>query len=177
MHVSGKKMAFSGLMLALTVVLMVLSGVFQFNTLFLLGAASFFVGIMIREFGIKLGAGFYIGAVILGLLIAPDKLHCLTFAIMGLYVLAIEFVWLKLGKVCPNAKGRKIFWILKYLIFNLLFLPMLFLFPKLLFAGEISGWLLLAAAALGQIILFIYDKAYDYFQARVWGKYRKQLGF
>ena len=58
MHVSGKKMAFSGLMLALTVVLMVLSGVFQFNTLFLLGAASFFVGIMIREFGIKLGAGF-----------------------------------------------------------------------------------------------------------------------
>ena len=42
MHVSGKKMAFSGLMLALTVVLMVLSGVFQFNTLFLLGAASFF---------------------------------------------------------------------------------------------------------------------------------------
>ena len=55
MHVSGKKMAFSGLLLALTIVLMVLSGVFQFNTLFLLGAASFFVGIMIREFGLKLG--------------------------------------------------------------------------------------------------------------------------
>ena len=59
MHVNAKKMAFSGLLLALTVILIVLSGVFDFNTLFLLAIASFFVGVIIREYGMKYGVAFY----------------------------------------------------------------------------------------------------------------------
>lgn len=177
MHVSGKRMAFSGILMALTVVLMILSGVLQFNTLFLLGGASFAVGIMIREYGLKLGFAFYIGAVLLGLILSPDKFHCITFAAMGGYVLLIEAAFIQIGKLCPNSKGHKIFWIVKYLVFNLIFLPMLILFPKLLFAGEISGTLLLGIMALGQVVLFIYDRAYNYFQASVWGKYRHKLGF
>lgn len=34
MHVSGKKMAVSGLLMALSVVMIILSGVLDFNTLF-----------------------------------------------------------------------------------------------------------------------------------------------
>lgn len=177
MHVSGKKLAFSGILMALTVVLMVLSGVLQFNTLFLLGAASFAVGIMIREYGLKLGFAFYIGSVLLGLILAPDKFHCITFAVMGCYVLVSEFAWIKIGKVCPNEKGKKIFWIVKYVVFNLLYLPMLFLVPQLLFAGEIKDSVLIGAVVLGQVILFIYDKAYMYFQGSVWGSFRKRVGF
>ena len=57
MHVKAKKMAFGGLFLAL-VVCMSLGSVIETNTLFLLAAASFFVGIVIREFGMKAGAAF-----------------------------------------------------------------------------------------------------------------------
>ena len=44
MHVKGKMMAFCGLFIALSVVCMSLGSVIETNTLFLLAAASFFVG-------------------------------------------------------------------------------------------------------------------------------------
>ena len=61
------------------------------------------------------------------------------------------------------------------IIFNLMYLPALFLFPKLLFAGEISGILLLVFAAGGQVALFLFDQAYDYFLIRLWEQVREKL--
>ena len=55
MHVKAKQMAFGGLILAVTVVCMALGSVIETNTLFLLAAAAFFVGIVIREFGLRRG--------------------------------------------------------------------------------------------------------------------------
>ena len=69
MHVKGKMMAFCGLFIALSVVCMSLGSVIETNTLFLLAAASFFVGIVIREFGMRTGGAFYVADVLLGLLI------------------------------------------------------------------------------------------------------------
>ena len=66
MHVKAKKMAFGGLLLALTVICMILGSVIETGTLFLLGAASFFVGIIFREFGRRTGAAFYLAGVLLG---------------------------------------------------------------------------------------------------------------
>ena len=54
---------------------------------------------------------------------------------------------------------------------------MLLLFPKLLFAGEMSNTFLLIAAVGGQAVVFIYDRAYEYFQGHVWTKFRKRIGF
>ena len=51
MHIKAKKMAFGGLLLALSVICMILGSVIETGTLFLLAAASFFVGIVFREFG------------------------------------------------------------------------------------------------------------------------------
>ncbi len=45
--------------------LYVLGSVFETNTLFLLAAASYFVGIVIREFGLRTGAAFYLASVLL----------------------------------------------------------------------------------------------------------------
>ena len=59
MHLNTKKIAFAGVMLALTEVGIALGSVIETNTPFLLAAASFFVGIVIQEFGLKSGAGFY----------------------------------------------------------------------------------------------------------------------
>ena len=55
MHVNAKKTAISGLLMALSVVLIVLSGILDFSTLFFLAAAAFFVGIIIKEYGIGYG--------------------------------------------------------------------------------------------------------------------------
>lgn len=51
MHVTARRVALCGLLLAFSVICMVLGSVFETNTLFLLAAASYFVGIVIREFG------------------------------------------------------------------------------------------------------------------------------
>ena len=76
MHVNAKKTAVSGLLMALSVLLLVLSGVLDFSTLFFLAAAAFFVGIIIKEYGLGYGAAFFIGCTILGFLLAPQKLYC-----------------------------------------------------------------------------------------------------
>ena len=173
MHVNAKKMAFSGLLLALTVILIVLSGVFDFNTLFLLAIASFFVGVIIREYGMKYGVAFYIASIILGFLMAPNKLYCVTFAAMSFYVLIIEAAFVQIGRMRTQMNRKVIFWIVKFAVFNIIYLPMLFGFPRLLFAGEISPLFLAGAAVIGQVMLVLYDKAYDYFQGVIWTKYRK----
>ena len=152
MHVNAKKLAFSGLALALCVLAIVLSGIIEFNTLFLLGLASFLIGIIIRECGMGLGFGFYLGAILLGVILAPNKLYCITFGAMGLYVVAIEFCWRHLGRLHTKMNKR-------------------------VFAGEMSNTFLLIAAVGGQAVVFIYDRAYEYFQGHVWTKFRKRIGF
>ena len=77
--------AFSGLLLALSVVCMALGSVIETNTLFLLAAASYFVGIIIREFGMKAGVAFYLADILLGFLVTPNKFYVISFAAMGFY--------------------------------------------------------------------------------------------
>lgn len=175
MHVSAKKMAFSGLLLALTEILIFLSGVLEINTLFLLAAAAFLVGVIIREFQMKYGVAFYIAAVILGFLIAPNKLYCITFSFMALYVLLTEAAFVVIGKMKTDKNRHAIFWAAKFIIFNVIYIPVLFAFPKLLFAGELSRGFIMAALIAGQVVLVIYDKGYDYFQAVIWNKFRRYI--
>lgn len=175
MHVKAKTVALGGLLLALTVVFMALGSVIETSTLFLLAAASFFVGIVIREFGMRSGAAFYLAAVLLGFITAPNKFYVVTFAAMGFYILGVEAVWRWLEKRHEMDHRHRIFWIAKYIIFNIVYIPVILVFRDLLFAQSVSDKILLAAAAGGQIGLFIYDRAYDYVQAHMWGKIRGRL--
>ncbi len=165
------------MMLALTVLCIFLSGVLEFNTLFLLGLASFTVGIVIREFDIKFGVAYLAAAVLLGFVLSPNKLYCFTFLAMGAYVLITELLWPLMKKLSLKFRVnlKVCLWICKFVVFNAIYLPILFLFPKLLFAGDLDSRLIVVALIVGQIVLVIYDLAYDYFQRRIWGKYRKLL--
>ena len=175
MHVKAKTMAFGGLLLALTVVCMALGSIIETSTLFLLAAASFFVGIFVREFGLKAGAAFYIAAVLLGFITAPNKFYVLTFAAMGFYIWGIEAAFRYLEKH-PEVRNRHmVFWILKYVIFNIVYLPIVFVFRDLLFSRSISGPVMAAAVIGGQAALFIYDRAYDYAQVHIWNKMRGRI--
>ena len=77
MHVNTRKLAVSGLLMAFDVVLIILSGIIDFNTLFLLAAAAFLVGVIIREFDLKYGLAFFVGSLVLGVLLAPEA-HAVT---------------------------------------------------------------------------------------------------
>ena len=133
MHVKAKQIAFGGLLLAVTVVCMALGSVIETNTLFLLAAAAFFVGIVIREFGLRTGVAFYLAAVLLGFLVTPNKFYVITFAAMGFYILGIEAVWMFLAKRPQMGHRMGIYWFAKYVIFNLVYLPCLFGFRSMLF--------------------------------------------
>ena len=106
MHVKARTLAFGGLLLALTVVFMALGSIIETSTLFLLAAASFFVGIVIREFGLRAGAAFYIAAVLLGFITAPNKFYVLTFAAMGLLYLGDRSGVEMAGEASPAEKAQ-----------------------------------------------------------------------
>ena len=175
MHVKARTLAFGGLLLALTVVFMALGSIIETSTLFLLTAASFFVGIVIREFGLRAGAAFYIAAVLLGFITAPNKFYVLTFAAMGFYIWGIEAVWKWLERHPRRKKRRMIFWIAKYVIFNIVYVPIVIVFRDLLFARSVSDTMMIIVVLGGQIGLFIYDRAYDYVQVHLWGKLRGRM--
>ena len=159
MHVKGKMMAFCGLFLALSVVCMSLGSVIETNTLFLLAAASFFVGIVIREFGMKAGAAFYV----------------FSFAAMGLYIVIIEEAWRVLGR-SASTQRQSLFWAVKYVVFNVMYIPMLVLFDEILLGGKKLSFAMTAGIWLaGQIALFLYDRAYEYVQSHVWTKIRGRM--
>ena len=170
MHVKAKQMAFGGLILAVTVVCMALGSVIETNTLFLLAAAAFFVGIVIREFGLRTGAAFYLAAILLGCLVTPNKFYVIKF-----YILGIEAVWVFLAKRPQMGHRMGIYWLVKYVIFNLVYLPCLFGFRSMLFQKAVSDQLLLAIVMVGQIAILVYDKAYQYVQGTLWEKWRKRI--
>lgn len=175
MHVKAKTMAFGGLLLALTVICMALGSVIETNTLFLLAAASYFTGIVIREFGLRTGLAFYLAAVILGVILAPNKFYVITFAGMGFYILGREAMWHLISRHPEWPQRQKLFPVSKIVLFNLVYLPIVFLFQEVLFAKTLAGMMILAVIVAGQILFLIYDRAYDYVQRELWGKLRGKI--
>lgn len=173
MLLGAKKMAFLGLLLAFAVLLVGLSGILETNSLFLLAGASFCVGLSIRECGQRLGVGFYIGCTLLSLLLAPNKLYCLTFAGMGLYLVLIEFVWEKIAMMTWRKNRNIIIWLFKWLIFNAMYVPLIYWLPDLIFPVNSQNIVLIIAILVGQVGWLVYDLVYRYFQGVIWTKLRK----
>ena len=185
MHVSTKKLAFLGVLLALTVLLIVLSSYIEMSTFFFLAAASYLVGVALIETNQRMGVAFYLASVFLALILAPNKLYCLTFAMIAAYLVVVELIRSQLIKremknlatltqVPQKGKNQRlILWAVKFIIFNLLYLPVLIFFPKLIYPGKLSVLLLLGFLAGGQMILVIYDLAYQEFIVKYWSKIRK----
>ncbi len=186
MHLSTKKLAFSGLLLALTILLTILSSVFETSTLFLLAAASYLVGINFRESGVGVGIGFYLSAILLSVILAPNKLYCLTFAVIGAYIVIMEVIRAyltkkELQKLATTNRGpvekksNIFFYAIKFVVFNLLYLPFLFYFPGLFYRGEISPKVYALAIVGGQAVFVLYDLAYDVFIQKYWSRIKKNI--
>lgn len=175
MHVGAKKMATAGLLVAFSVVMMILSSVIETSSLFFIAAASFCAGIAVREWGLRLGFAFLIASVGLNFLVVPSKLYCFTLAGMGFYIWASEWLWNRVADARRLKHRAAMLWIGKYAIFNLMYVPVLFFAPQLLFTGKMNGLAAIVLLFCGQAILPIYDVAYRYFQMQVWGRLRGRL--
>lgn len=175
MHVGTKKMATAGLLVAFSVIMMLLSSVIESSSLFFIAAASFCVGIAIREWGLRIGLVFLIASVGLNFIVTPGKLYCFTLAGMGIYIWASEWLWKRVADAKDLKRRETVLWLGKYILFNLLYVPVLFLAPHILFVGKINGISAIIFFLVGQVVLYIYDVAYRYFQAWVWGRLRGKL--
>lgn len=172
MHVNAKAVSLCGLMLALTEVCIALGSVIESNTLFLLAAASYMVGIIIRELGGRLGAAFYIAGVFLGVFLAPNKFYVFSYGTMGLYILLREISWERIRKISRNQNRKEMFRAMKFLIFNLIYLAILCV-GHFVLLHTMKWQMIVALFVAGQIGFVIYDMAYDYVQNRIWGKFRR----
>ncbi|MDO5291360.1 MAG: hypothetical protein Q4F05_01295 [bacterium] len=175
MHVNAKKVAFLGVSMALSIVLVVLSGIIEMNTLFLLALASFFTGIAIGEFGLGAGASYMAGSVILSLILAPNKLYVFTYAGICFYLVATEFIWRKVLKGTYSKKNNRILMVCKAIIFNIMYIPLVIFVPKLLITRDMSTVMFILLLIGGQVVLIAYDYAYHYFMNRYWLKLRRIL--
>jgi hypothetical protein len=168
-------MAFLGILAAFDILLMVLAAIIESNTLFLLAAAAFLVGIAIREFGIQLGTSFFVVCSLLGFFLAPNKLYVMTFAGFSLYIIWNELAFNFLSRAKFQNSRKILFFLVKIIFFNLLYIPAITLLPQLFFAGTMSTKVYILFIVLGQPAVLIYDKAYEYFQTFVWGSFRKRI--
>ena len=123
----------------------------------------------------RTGGAFYLAAVLLGLMVAPNKLYVVTFAAMGFYILAAEVSYRYIGKIKGGVNKKFLFWGIKYAIFNLMYIPILIMFQKLLFGRSLSAVWLAGIIAAGQAGVWIYDRAYEYVQGHIWNKLRGRL--
>lgn len=175
MHVVAKKMATAGLLVAFSVGMMLLSSVIETSSLFFIAAASFCVGVAIREWGLRMGFAFLIASVVLNFVVTPGKLYCFTLLGMGLYIWSTEYIWKRIADAKALKHRAMFLWVGKYVIFNILYIPTLLFAPHILFVGKINGLVAIILFLLGQAVLYVYDVAYRYFQAQIWGKLRIRL--
>ncbi len=175
MHVKAKKIAFLGLLTAFSVLLISLGAVFEVSTLFFICGAAFCVGIAIREWGVCYGAAFLAASMLTGLIVAPNKLYCITYGAMGLYLLLSEILFHRIAESERLKNRTKTLWIGRYLIFNVMFVPALIFVPQLFVEQRVEGAIWFVLWGAGQIGLFVFEKAHDYFQLFIWNKLRRHV--
>ena len=153
MHLNTKKIAFAGVMLALTEVGIALGSVIETNTLFLLAG------------------------ILLAILLSPNKLYVVSYAFMGFYILIIETIWYFSGRASGWIRSRNFFWLMKYLVFNVLYIPGLIYFWSMLSEKKTVKGIMLMSVVFGQFILFVFDKTYEYAMGKIWKENRHKFGF
>lgn len=178
MFLKNKRLALSGLLLAVSVIFIYLGSLFEGSTLFFLAAASFCTGIVYRESGFAWGIAFLVASLLLGLILSPQKLYVLTFGVFAVYILFSEAAWDVLMRK-EMRRRNLVFWVLKYILFNLMYLPLVLLAPRLVLSAEflkkIGSYFYPAVILGGQVFLYIFDWAYCHFQAGVWEQIRNRM--
>ncbi len=144
-----------GVLLALCQILLVLAGTFSYSSLSLTLLAALTVGVAILIAGPGGGAAFFAAAMILGWFLTPDRTHLWLFAAVGGYQLFLETLQPRLLMRCPIW----LVWVIKLVLFNLIFLPILLLVSQL-FLEESPALLTVSFAVLANAVIILFDSLY-----------------
>ncbi len=167
MFLKTRKVVVVGVLVALSILCMFLGSIIEMNTLFFLALAAFCIGIMIREFQWSGGVTGFLAAMLLGFILVPNKLYVFTYIAMGAYIVGVELAWSKLGAWSDRTYVMKVFWGIKYFLFNVIYIPAI-LFGSHLFIGrKLTGSMVIVTLIVGQVGLWIFDKAYEQFMSSI----------
>lgn len=147
----SKKITYSGILLGLNIVLLLISNLISINTMFFMGLASLIISVIVMEYGVNTGVVFYIASIILSFIVMPNKaqwlLYTLTFGIYGLVKYFIE-------------KGRPIYIeVILKLIFANLVAVILYLILKNIVIIPIN----IITIIVYQVAFLVYDYVYSLF--------------
>lgn len=155
----SKKIAYTGILLALNIILLLLSNIIPINTVFFMGLASFLISIVIMEYGFKLGILFYIASSVLSFLVLPNKaqwlIYIFTFGIYGLIKYLVE-------------KDRPFYIdiLLKLVYANLIILSLYFMLKGIIYI-PINIFTILVFQFAFLIYDYVYTLFIDYYEQRI----------
>lgn len=155
----SKKVAYSGILLGVHTILLILINIIPMNTLFIMGIASLIISIIIMEFGPKSGVVFYLASIILSFLVINNKaqwvLYNLTFGVYGLIKYIIE-------------QDRSIY--LEYIL-KIIFANILLMITYFILKGFIYIPINILTILAFQVVFMIYDSVYtkfiDYYETKI----------
>lgn len=155
----SKKIAYTGILLSLNIILLLLSNIIPINTVFFMGLASFLISIVIMEYGFKLGILFYIASSVLSFLVLPNKaqwvIYVFTFGIYGLIKYLVE-------------KDRPFYidLLLKLVYANLIILSLYFMLKGIIYI-PINIFTILVFQFAFLIYDYVYTLFIDYYEQRI----------
>lgn len=161
----ARRVAFSALLAALSLVILYLSAVFPAGRLALVAVAGLLPAAAVIRFGIPSGAACFAASALLALLLLPDKGNALLYLLF--------FGYYPLVKSAAERMRRRVWeWAVKLLVFNgafaLLYFGFSALFVRTLPGGWVPGLLWLA----GNAVFVLYDIGFSGLIAQ----YQRRLG-
>jgi hypothetical protein len=153
---SSRRLAFMGILAALAVITLFLATILPTNRISLYVLSSFFVSIVIIEYGVRNGWLFYIASSLLALLIVQNKLRLVPYIIFfGLYGI-IKYYIEKLNNMFLEL-------VLKLIYFNVCLFTAYYFVKEILLGGIEIKYPLWVAAIILQVIFIVYDYVYSRF--------------
>ena len=144
----AKRISFSAVATALTVIFLYAASAFSAGKLAALGLSSLFCAICISCFGVRYGVIQYLASAILSLLFIPNRFYVFTYILFAGYYPVVKLYIEKLDKQWAE-------WLLKYLFFNVILVLLYFLANTFFLPAMDSAVALLVVKYMALIIVFL----------------------
>lgn len=153
---NSKRVAINGLLLALTTITIFLGSVFPGLKITFYTISSFYIAVVIIEFGAINAWIFYLASCLLLSIIIPNKIMVLPFVLFfGIYGIVKYY--------CEKTKKRIFEYLLKIIFLNIFLLPIIMILGKQIFPNIDNVLPIWALIPIIEILFLVYDYIYTVF--------------
>lgn len=150
-----KRITFSALALALTVICLYGAAALSTGRVAALALASLFCGICISQYGVRYGVALYVGASLLSLLLIPKRMFVMIYILFAGYYPIVKLYIEKLDKLWAE-------WVIKILFFNLILTVSYVLF-RLFFMPALNPTLLALILQYMSLIILVLEVVFVFY--------------